>query len=92
MKYIHYWHFYKRWYAEINDNSEPERVFWHNDGSCQEMWNKEWLVEGSEWMTHREIRKKLTEMYPDYILVRNKPFHQGARWNGYKKGSRRWNE
>lgn len=88
MKYVHYWHFYRRWYAEINDNPNPDRVFWHNDGDLQEWWNKECLVEGSEWMTHREIKEKLTEMYPEAILIRNKPFHQGARWNGRKEGSR----
>jgi hypothetical protein len=88
MKYVHYWHFYKRWYAEVNDYPNSERVYWHNDGACQEMWNERWLIEGSEWMTHREIKKKLSEIYPDYILVKDKPYHQGARWNGYKHGSR----
>lgn len=90
MKYVHYWHFYKRWYAEVNDNPNPEKVYWHNDGACQEMWNERWLIEGSEWMTHREIKKKLSEIYPNYILVKDKPYHQGARWNGYKKGSKRY--
>ena len=91
MKYVHYWHFYRRWYAKINDNPNTEFIGWHNDGACQEMWNELWLVEGSEWMTHREIKKKLAEMYPNYILIKDKPHHQGARWNGYKHGSRRWN-
>lgn len=88
MKYVHYWHFYKRWYAEVSDCPNPERVGWHNSGACQEMWNERWLVEGSEWMTHREIKKKLSELYPDCILVKDKPYHSGARWNGYKHGSR----
>lgn len=88
MKYVHYWHFYKRWYAEVNDNPNPEKVYWHNSGTCQEMWNERWLIEGSELMTHREIKKKLSELYPDYILVKDKPYHYGARWNGYKHGSR----
>lgn len=87
MKYVHYWHAYKRWYAEINDNPNSERVYWHNNDDCQEMWNK-WLIENSELMTHKEIKKKLSEMYPNYILVKDKPYHQGARWKGNKHGSR----
>ena len=90
MRYAHYWHFYKAWYVEINDNHSPERVFWHNDGSMQEGWNEKYLIEGSEWLTHGEIKKKLAEMHPECILVKDKPFHQGARWRGHKGGSRRY--
>ena len=88
MKYVHYWHFQRAWYAEINDDPKPERVYWHNSSYGQEGWNKRYLIENSAWLTHGEVRKKLTKMYPDCILVKDKPFHQGARWRGYKHGSR----
>ena len=90
MKYIHYWHFYNAWYVEVNDNPRPERVLWHNDRCMQEFWNEKYLIEDSEWLTHGEIKKKLTEMYPEGTLIKDKPFHQGARWRGYKRGSRRY--
>ena len=90
MSYVHYWHFYKAWYAEVNNDPNPERVFWHNDGYLQEHWNSTCLVEGSEWLTHGEIKKKLAELYPGCTLVKDRPFHQGARWRGYKGGSRRY--
>ena len=89
MKYVHYWHFYRVWYVEINDNPNQERVFWHNSGSTQERWNREYLVEGSEWLTHGEIKKKLAEMYPDCILVKDKPYHCGWRQPDGKTGSHR---
>ena len=88
MKYIHYWHFYKRWYAEVSDDPNPERVFWPNDYSLQQLWNKEYLIENSEWLTHREVKAKLNELYSGYILIKDRPFHQGARQRGYKHGSR----
>jgi hypothetical protein len=89
MCYVHYWHFYKAWYVEVNDNPSSERVFWHNSGSMQECWNEKYLIEGSEWLTHGEIKKKLTEMYPECTLIKDQPFHQGARWRGHKGGSQR---
>lgn len=88
MKYVHYWHFYKCWYVEVSDDPNPERVFWHNDYSLQQNWNRKYLIENSEWLTHREIKEKLMELYPEYTLVKDRPFHQGARWRGYKHGSR----
>lgn len=90
MKYVHYWHFYKRWYAEINDDPNPERVFWHNSISAQEYWDRVYLIENTEWTTHREVKAKLQELYPECILIKDRPFHQGARWHGYKHGSRRY--
>ena len=88
MKYVHYWHFQKAWYAEVNDDNNTDRVFWHNNASLQKCWNDKYLIKDSEWLTHREIKKKLTEMYPECILVKDKAFHQGARWHGTKGGSR----
>ena len=89
MRYVHYWHFYKAWYAEVNDDPNPERVFWHNSGSLQECWNEKYLIKDSEWLTRGEIKKKLAELYPECTLVKDRPFHQGARWRGHKGGSRR---
>lgn len=88
MKYVHYWHFQRAWYAKVNDNPNSERVYWHNSGAVQKHWNEECLIEDSAWLTHGEVKKKLTEMYPEYTLVKDRPFHEGARWNGYKHGSR----
>lgn len=88
MKYVHYWHFQKSWYAEVNDDPNPERVFWHNSCYVQDVWNEKYLIESSAWLTHGGIKKKLTEMYPECILVKDRPFHQGARWRGFKGGSR----
>lgn len=89
MKYVHYWHFQRAWYAEVTDSHDAERIYWHNSASVQEHWNEKYFIEGSEWLTHCEIKKKLTEMYPEYTLIKDKPFHQGARWRGHKGGSRR---
>ena len=88
MRYVHYWHFQKAWYVEVNDDPNPERVFWHNSGMLQESWNEKYLIEGSEWLTHGEIKKKLSEMHPGCVLVKDRPYHQGARWRGFKGGSR----
>ena len=88
MKYVRYWHFQRAWYAEVTNTPTPERVYWHNSGTLQDLWNEKYLVEDSAWLTHKEVKKKLKEMYPDHILVKDKPFHYGARWNGYKHGSR----
>jgi hypothetical protein len=89
MKYVHYWHFQKAWYAEVNNDPNQDRVFWHNSGALQENWNEKYLIEGSAWLTHGEIKKKLTAMYPECILVKDRPFHQGSRWHGFKCGSRK---
>ena len=89
MLYVHYWHFQKAWYAQINNNPKQERVYWHNSGTLQECWNEEYLVTDSEWLTHGEIKKKLTEMYPDCVLVKDKPYHWGWRRPDGKTGSYR---
>lgn len=89
MKYVHYWHFQKRWYVKLTDCPTSQRVYWHNSASVQEVWNEEYLIKGSEWMTEKEVRAKLIEMNPDFILIKDKPFHEGRRWNGNKEGSRR---
>lgn len=88
MEYVHYWHFQKAWYVKVTDNPTPQCIYWHNSGDVQDLWNRRYLIYGSAWLTHREIKKKLRELYPGYILVKDKPFHYGARWNGYKHGSR----
>ena len=88
MKYVHYWHFQKAWYAEVNNDPNSERVFWHNSCYVQDGWNEKYLIEGTAWLTHGEIKKKLAEMYPNCVLIKDKPFHQGARWRGFKGGSR----
>ena len=88
MKYVHYWHFNQRWYALVNDNQNSERVYWHNSADLQDIWNEKYLIPGSECMTKREVKGKLTQMYPGYILVKDRPFHEGRRWYGNKVGSR----
>ena len=89
MLYVHYWHFQKAWYAEVNSNPNSERVSWHNSGIIQEHWNENYLIEGSEWLTHGEIKKKLAEMYPNCTLIKDKPYHWGWRRPGGKTGSYR---
>lgn len=88
MRYLHYWHFQKAWYAKLNDCATPQRVYWHDSAVVQEVWNEKYLVKGSEWMTEREVRSRLTEINPDFLLIKDKPFHEGRRWFGNKKGSR----
>lgn len=89
MKYVHYWHFQKLWYVELTDCPTPQRVYWHDSASVQEFWNEKYLIKGSECMTEREVKAKLIEMNPDFILVKDKPYHEGRRWFGNKEGSRR---
>lgn len=85
MRYLHYWHFNKVWYAKLSDSND-NKVYWHN---MQELWNEEYLISGSEGLTEKQIRAKLIETYPDFILIKDKPYHEGRRWFGYKDGSRR---
>lgn len=40
-------------------------------------------------MTEREVRAKLKEANSDFILIKDKPFHEGRLWFGYKDGARR---
>lgn len=88
MKYVHYWHFNKRWYALVDDMPIKKDVYWHNCSYVQDYWNKEYLIEGADYMTHREVKNKLVSMYPNYILIKDKSFHEGRRWFGNKGGSR----
>lgn len=88
MQYVHYWHFQKAWYANITESTNPEAIYWHNSARIQSLWNEKYLIKGSEWMTQREIKTKLMEMYPNCILIKDKPFHEGKRWNRHKHGSR----
>lgn len=88
MIYVHYWHFQKAWYVRLSDCSTPERVYWHDSAVVQEFWNQNYLIAGSEWMTEREVRAKLKEASAEFILIKDKPFHEGRRWFGYKCGSR----
>lgn len=89
MMYVHYWHFQRAWYVRITECSIPERVYWHDSSRVQELWNQHHLIAGSECMTEREVKAKLKESYPDFTLIKDKPFHEGKRWFGYKDGSRR---
>jgi hypothetical protein len=89
MKFIHYWRFSGQWYAEIND--DPKHIRIPSGDECDYYayaWKQERLIENSIGMTHRQIKKKLTTKYPDHILVKEIAYHEGARWHGYKVGSR----
>lgn len=88
MTYVHYWHFQKAWYVRFTNCPTPERVYWHNSAVVQDFWNQKYLIAGSECMTEREVRTKLKEANPDFILIKDRPFHEGRRWFGYKTGSR----
>lgn len=88
MKYVHYWHFHKAWYAKLSESKDRKQLYWHNSSAMQDFWNKEYLIEDSTFLTHREIKAKLIEAYPEYTLVKDRPFHEGRRWFGYKQGSR----
>lgn len=88
MKYVHYWHFQKAWYADVNANPNPERIGWHDSARIQKHWNEKYLIENSACLTRGEVKKKLFAMYPGCILVKDRPYHQGARWHGFKGGSR----
>lgn len=88
MKYTHFWHFNKNWYAEVTESPETALVYWHNSSAVQDSWNEKYLIEDSTCLTERQVRAKLKELYPDYILIKDKPFHEGRRWRGNKEGSR----
>lgn len=88
MQYIHYWHFNKNWYAKVNNNPTPERVHGHReDHYIYKCWAP-YFIDGSTFLTHREIKKRLLEIHPECIPVKDIPFHEGRRWFGNKKGSR----
>lgn len=89
MLYVHYWHFQRAWYARITESPVAEPIYWHNDKLYQNYWDEEYLVKESKWITHRQVKQKLQELYPNCILVKDKPFHEGRRWSGYKQGSRK---
>ena len=90
MKYIHYWHFANQWYMRIDDDPNHKRVPSGNEfDSRAYRWKEEYLITDSVGLTHRQIKERLTEQYPDYILIKEIAYHEGARWNGNKHGSRR---
>ena len=38
-----------------------------------------------------EFKEKLVAEYPDCVLIKEIAYHEGARWNGNKAGSRERN-
>jgi hypothetical protein len=89
MKYIYYWHFDNNWYMDISDNPNHWRPTSANEDTC--LWSSHYdnyLIEDSVGLTHRQIKEKLTEQYPDYILIKKIAYHEGSRWHGTKGGSR----
>ena len=89
MRYIHYWHFANQWYMYIDGDPNHGEILSGNE--CEYYayyWKEDYLIRDSIGLTHRQIKEKLTEQYPNYILIKEIAYHEGARWNGYKKGSR----
>ena len=89
MKYLHYWHFAKQWYCFVNETPIHSKIPSGNEENdyaykCKE----EYLVEGSVGLTHHQIKEKLVELYPNCELIKEIAYHEGARWKGYKRGSR----
>lgn len=90
MKYLHYWHFANQWYCYIDDNPEYKKIPGGNEQKIHAYeWQKDYLIDASEGLTHREIKEKLNKEYPDCILIKEIAYHQGARWYGNKNGSRK---
>lgn len=89
MRYLHYWHFNKNWYAVLNSDSRSRKIYWHSedDGTLNNSW-EEYRIHNSALLTHREVKKLLTESCPNLILIKDIPYHEGRRWFGNKKGSR----
>lgn len=89
MKYVHFWHFNKQWFAKVNDNPDTERIYPCNESSTTtyDLW-KEYLVSESSFLTQRQIKIKLKELYPEHIIIKDRTYHEGHRWFGNKRGSR----
>lgn len=89
MKYIHYWHFANQWYMDINDNPNNERIPGGHEYKMRSyLWQEKFLIDGSIGLTHHQIKEKLNKQYPNYTLIKEIAYHEGARWFGNKKGSR----
>ena len=89
MKYIHYWHFANRWYMHINDTPDHARIPSGNEACDSEYaWKEEYFIADSVGLTHRQIKEKLAVQYPDHVLIKEIAYHEGARWRGFKGGSR----
>jgi hypothetical protein len=87
MRYIHYWHFNKKWFVRQTESPTRQRVYLtHEDNYCGHY--DQHLIHGSDGLTERQIRERITALFPDGVLVKDKPFHEGNRWFGYKHGSR----
>lgn len=90
MKYLHYWHFANQWYCYIDDNSNHSKIPSGNEEDyCAYKWKEKYLISDSVGLTNRQIKEKLVKLYPDCKLIKEIAYHEGARWNGNKKGSRR---
>ena len=87
MRYIHYWHFNKKWFVRPTDSPTTRRVYLtREDNYCGHY--DQCLIPGSDGLTERQIRERLVVLFPGSVLVKDKPFHEGSRWFGYKHGSR----
>lgn len=88
--YLHYWHFANQWYMLVNNNCERQRIPSHNECYPESYeYQEKNLILNSTGLTEREIKKYLTTKYPNYSLVKDIPYHEGRRWFGNKKGSRK---
>ena len=89
MKYVHYWHFNKRWYMYINENPNHAKIPSGNETDYHAYtWKEDCLLKDSVGFTHRQIKKYLSEQYPGFTLIKEVAWHEGARWHGTKGGSR----
>lgn len=76
---------------KIDENSAREHPASGNEHSavvCK--YREKYYIQGSNWLTHRQIKKMLSERYPGYVLIKEIAWHEGARWFGNKNGSLRY--
>lgn len=89
MKYIHYWRFNRQWYMKINDSSASYMIPGRNEENIYSyILQEDYLIPDSLDLTHRQIKEKLTAEHPGCVLIKEIAYHEGARWFGYKHGSR----
>lgn len=68
-KYIHYRHRNKQWIYWISDKKEDFYFVFPY------MLEKEKLIESKDIKTEKEIKKYLKEKFPEYELVKPRPYH-----------------
>lgn len=89
MKYLHYEKINKQYFYWFDNNpywKNSYSFFYSQRVTCSISFKK-CIIQAK---TKKEAKAFLKEKFPDYEPIYTIAFHEGARWFGQKKGSRRY--